>query len=853
MGAFFEQLLNLLTTPPGNLVYHAVLAFSIFGALQSSINHWRSSSFPQGSRMVIGLALLLLGQFALFAFAGLAWQDLASASRFIPPLDRAVTLLSIVILAWLWAFPESGRLADAAALLVSLLIAALALFGILWWFNQSAAGQGAGLYYNQSTADWLGESLALILLLAGVVILLVRRPNGWGLGLAMLVGLFAGHLAHWLAPLETSDFAGAVRLAELAVYPLLLALPQRFPPPAEAGQPAQTSKAPEQRRYSSDPKVMQAFLALATETSPHKFYQDVTRTLSQLMLADLCMLILPPDEGGHLTVPVGYNLIMDRSVSGFALNVRQAPVLTNALRRNRSLRLPSSSTSPDLLSLAGPLNLSRTGHLLAVPIAPSGKSPIMGVLLLSPYSNRGWTAEDQEYLGSLAVSLASILQRMQQFTQQQTDLEQVRANLETVQAEAERARQDLQALQALQTESQHERGESHDMAALVEEMQHQLQQEHARAEGLAALVSAQEGLQQSVAHLEARNREPGAMPVTPSPEMKNLEEQLHLALEDVAILKFALQEADERLLRAQAEGHPIPALASTDLDRASQEAQVSGSSEDLELLRASLQAANERLRLVEARGQQTVSSQQAGTVVTIAQELRQPVSSIVGYTDLLLSESVGILGATQRKFIERVKASTERVAGLLDEMIQAAALESDARRLNPVAVDLNGVIDEAVKSTLGALSEKNISLRVDLPEELPPIHADKDALQQVLANLLLNASGATPVNGEVSLRARLETKENEPGYMLVQVADAGGGIAPEAQPRIFSRLYRASNPTIPGLGDNGAGLSMVKTLVEAHGGRIWVDSADGRGATFSVLLPMADGSLDELPEGALAG
>ena len=73
MGAFFEQLLILLTTPPGNLVYHAVLAFSIFGALQASINHWRSSSFPQGRRMVVGLALLLLGQFALFAAAGLAW------------------------------------------------------------------------------------------------------------------------------------------------------------------------------------------------------------------------------------------------------------------------------------------------------------------------------------------------------------------------------------------------------------------------------------------------------------------------------------------------------------------------------------------------------------------------------------------------------------------------------------------------------------------------------------------------------------------------------------------------------------------------------------------------------------
>lgn len=852
MGAFYEQLLILLTTPPGNLVYHAVLAFSIFGALQAAINHWRSSSFPQGRRMVLGLALLLLGQFVLFAAAGLAWQNLANASRFIPALDRAITLSSIIILAWLWAFPESGRVADAAVLLLGLLVATLALFGVLWWFSQES-----GLYYNQSSADLVGESLALILLLIGIVALLVRRPNGWGLGLAMLGGLLAGHLAHWLAPIENNDFAGSVRLAELAVYPLLLGLAQRFQMTDESSQPAPKAQESE-RRYSSDPKVMQAFLALATETSPHKFYQDVTRTIAQLMLADLCMLILPPDESGHLTAPVGYNLIMDRPVSGFSLNSRQVPVLSSALRRNRGLRLPASSTSPDLLSLARPLDLTRTGHLLAVPIAPKGQSPIMGVVLMSPYSGRGWTVEDQAYLTSLVESLASILQRMQQFTQQQADLEETRAELESARAAAERSGKDLQNLQALQGASQKAGGEPNDLNSLVEDMHLQLQQEHARAESLAVLVVDQDELRKSMARLEARNRELEAQlqnPASLAPseetpsnsEFKNLEAQLRLALEDVSILRVALQEADERLLRAQA-GQPVSAG-----EQAYPQPQVDGEQGDATMLRANLQAVTERLHQAETLVRQGTSAQQAGSVMTIAQELRQPVSSIIGYTDLLLGESVGILGATQRKFIERVKASTERMAGLLDEMIQAATLENDGRRLNPVAVDLNTAIDEAVRSMLASLSEKNITLRVDMPDELPPIRADKDALQQVMANLLLNASGATPPNGEVLLRARLQTKENEPGYMLVQVSDAGGGITPEALPRVFSRLYRANNPSIAGLGDNGAGLSMVKTLVEAHGGRIWVDSVLGRGSTFSVLLPMAEEALDALPDGVALG
>jgi signal transduction histidine kinase len=87
------------------------------------------------------------------------------------------------------------------------------------------------------------------------------------------------------------------------------------------------------------------------------------------------------------------------------------------------------------------------------------------------------------------------------------------------------------------------------------------------------------------------------------------------------------------------------------------------------------------------------------------------------------------------------------------------------------------------------------------------------------------------------LSAQVETKDNEPPYVLIQVSDSGGGIPTEDIPRVFSRLYRTDNGLIQGVGDSGVGLSIVKSLVEAHGGRIWVDSIMGKGATFSVLLP----------------
>jgi signal transduction histidine kinase len=137
--------------------------------------------------------------------------------------------------------------------------------------------------------------------------------------------------------------------------------------------------------------------------------------------------------------------------------------------------------------------------------------------------------------------------------------------------------------------------------------------------------------------------------------------------------------------------------------------------------------------------------------------------------------------------------------------------------------------------------EKNISIHLDLPKKLAPIQADREALQQIFIHLLQNAGAATPFEGTVRLKVQTQS-ENNLDYILIQVSDSGGGIASTDLPRVFTRLYRADNVLIQGVGDTGVGLSIAKTLTEAHHGRIWVESEQGTGSTFSVLLPIA-GSL----------
>ena len=130
------------------------------------------------------------------------------------------------------------------------------------------------------------------------------------------------------------------------------------------------------------------------------------------------------------------------------------------------------------------------------------------------------------------------------------------------------------------------------------------------------------------------------------------------------------------------------------------------------------------------------------------------------------------------------------------------------------------------------------------------MRVDRDAMQQVMMQLLSNAYLASPVNGEVIISAQRvdgfvppsadhTPQHREPAdVVMVSVTDQGGGVAPEEQRRVFGRFYRADNPLIEGIGDTGVGLSIARALVEAHAGQIWLESTPGEGSTFKFVLPL---------------
>jgi signal transduction histidine kinase/GAF domain-containing protein/CheY-like chemotaxis protein len=237
--------------------------------------------------------------------------------------------------------------------------------------------------------------------------------------------------------------------------------------------------------------------------------------------------------------------------------------------------------------------------------------------------------------------------------------------------------------------------------------------------------------------------------------------------------------------------------------------------------------------------------------VVVCQELRTPMTSITGYTDLLLGETVGLIGNMQRKFLQRIKLSTQGMGAVLNELIEVEPVTVEQPEAQAKTADIVQLIDEASSEASTELQAKGIRLRLEVAEKLPPANADPDGIRQIITNLLGNACQGTPQNGEMLIGVRVQEEEpEEPGkrglaYLVVSVTDSGGGIAPEDQGRVFDRDYRSTHPSITGLGETNMVMPSLKALTEAQGGRLWLESEMGVGSTFSLILPVATSSNEE--------
>lgn len=221
--------------------------------------------------------------------------------------------------------------------------------------------------------------------------------------------------------------------------------------------------------------------------------------------------------------------------------------------------------------------------------------------------------------------------------------------------------------------------------------------------------------------------------------------------------------------------------------------------------------------------------------VTVSQELRSPMTTINSYADLLLAESIGILGGAQRTLLQRIKDSVRTMSSLLNELLIPQPVTGGrpgAGRGAEVAL----LVEQAAEQVEAEQQEKGITLTTSIATGLLPLDADAEIVRHVLVGLLDNAYRCTPAGGTVTVAARTQVREDVP-HVVISVRDQGGGIPAEELGRVFNRYRRDAERVIPGVGSTGAELAIVRALAEVCGGRVWAESESGVGSTLSVILP----------------
>ncbi len=218
-------------------------------------------------------------------------------------------------------------------------------------------------------------------------------------------------------------------------------------------------------------------------------------------------------------------------------------------------------------------------------------------------------------------------------------------------------------------------------------------------------------------------------------------------------------------------------------------------------------------------------------VANVSHEFKTPLTAIQGFAETLLGGALDD-ATNRRRFVEIIRDHSARLDRLTDDLLKLSLIEAGKLELDFSAVNVAALVESCVDTARFRSAQKQLTVSVECPANLPQVRGDARRLAEVLQNILDNAVQYTPAGGRISIHASVEDRQ-----IRIAVSDTGIGIPRDDQQRIFERFYRVDAARSREAGGTGLGLSIAKHLVEAHGGRIEVESEVGHGSTFSIILP----------------
>ena len=778
MLSLLTQAIELLTRPPADLVYNLIVLFAIEAIIGLSFVQAHRTGWSRQLKLIaLAGAVMLIGRviligLALFALQGTA-TDAVLVSAIVPPLERYLDVLSLSFLAWAFVPFLRDRLQLGIGF-ASVSIIAATVFYAISASSWYNLSVAPNVFYNSTQQDIIWQAWQIALAGLSVAGVWLGRDESAGLsGVAFLV-LALGALLEIITPLAGSHVAGWTRLAQLIAFPLFAVAVYQISEAAAAPHPAAQSSYPllTTRSEAAD----QAWITLTA-------IQNLSSTTDLIDALQHVVAALAQFVGADLAA-IGLPGKAPNLIELVAIHhPGSATVRSTRFKINQQPTLSRALDSRHAIAIGNsstPAEIVELyglmGSFVTGPllIAPLvNDGTLLGVLLLgNPNSGRAWTPADVEHVETLAGHIGLML---------------------TARDDRQRFTQRIQDLETILHQQETETTQRRTaLETLLQQSQTEAQQTAARLTALAALQEIQ-----STQHSTEREQIEQLVQERTRLEQQAQEYQAELSqlIQLQSTLEAQLKQAQQDMARVQDQLRRTPSAAGGGHDNHEQE-----------------------------------------IIASLVQELRTPMTSISGYTDLLLGESVGILGAMQRQFLQRVKTNIVRMEGMLADLVQISAIDTGQIKFEPAPIDVAEMIKDTVMSSAALFRDREQSIRLELADNLPYLYTDRDRIQQVLLHLLSNAGLCSPNNAEVVVRAQVPVEM--PEYMLFSVSDKGGGIAPEDRQRAFHRMYRADHPLIQGLGETGVGLSIAKALIEAQGGRFWVDSEMGIGSTFTFILPV---------------
>jgi signal transduction histidine kinase len=285
-------------------------------------------------------------------------------------------------------------------------------------------------------------------------------------------------------------------------------------------------------------------------------------------------------------------------------------------------------------------------------------------------------------------------------------------------------------------------------------------------------------------------------------------------------------------LRAVGEGERDIAIASEGVD------------ELAELTRAAQQMVTQLA--FEEEGREAVDKARRDLVAAISHDLRTPITAIALLAEAIEDEMVD--AATRRTYLMRLSTHVRTLAALIDDLFELSRIEAGDIRWSMDQISLGAVVDETIDAMQVHAEARGVRVLSEIPPELPPAHANPEQVQRVLSNLIQNAIRHTPADGAVTVRASVAD------LLEIEVSDTGVGIAADERERVFDAFFQGGQrgaTRSSADGGAGLGLAIARAIVEAHGGRIWIEP--GRpGTRVRFSLPLADGPSNAAPARAFA-